>query len=381
MQLHNFDIETFLRDYWQQKPLLIKNPWSDWTNPLDPDELAGLACEDGVEARLVLQQRNQWNVEHGPIPEERFAKLPKTNWTLLVQAVDHFVPEVAELIEPFRFLPDWRIDDVMVSYAVDQGGVGAHYDQYDVFLIQGLGKRRWQIGAQCDHTTALQPNDQLRLLAEFDATEEWLLEPGDILYVPPRFAHNGIAVGDDCMTYSIGFRAPARSELIAHWCDYALTALNDDDRYADPGIAAVSNPGEISASAIDALQQMALEKLTDRAQFGEWFGRYSTTRKYTDDDIRPEQPISTEHLIEQMQRDDLVMRHPTSRFAFVRNGQHMQLFADGEVFDCTDAAALAEQLCAEPIVAIAADVLKSAPAVALLIALLNQGSLVFADDD
>ena len=299
-----------------------------------------------------------------------------------MQAVDHFVPEVAEMIEPFRFLPDWRIDDVMVSYAVDQGGVGAHYDQYDVFLIQGLGKRRWQIGAQCDHTTALLPNDQLRLLADFDATEEWLLEPGDILYVPPRFAHNGIAVGDDCMTYSIGFRAPARSELIAHWSDHLLTALNDDDRYADPGIAATSNPGEIAASALDALHQMALEKLADRANFGEWFGRYSTTRKYPDDDISPEHPVSTEQVFEQLQHDDLVMRHPTSRFAFVRDGENVQLFVDGEVFNCSDAAAtLAEQLCAQPIVAIAPELLKSTAAVALLIALLNQGSLVFADDD
>ncbi|MEK6638011.1 MAG: cupin domain-containing protein, partial [Pseudomonadota bacterium] len=144
MHLTQFDPEIFLRDYWQKKPLLIKNAWDVWENPLDPDELAGLACEDGVESRLIMQADNRLKVEHGPVPEKRFSKLGKVPWTLLVQAVDIHVPEVAALIPPFRFIPNWRIDDVMVSYATDGGGVGPHFDQYDVFLIQGLGQRRWQ---------------------------------------------------------------------------------------------------------------------------------------------------------------------------------------------------------------------------------------------
>ena len=143
MNFKTFDVDTFLRDYWQRKPLLIRNPWTAWQNPLDPDELAGLACEDHVESRLIKQARAAWKVEPGPIPETRFGKLGKAPWTLLVQAVDHHVPEVAALIEPFRFIPNWRIDDVMVSYASDGGGVGPHFDQYDVFLVQGLGTRRW----------------------------------------------------------------------------------------------------------------------------------------------------------------------------------------------------------------------------------------------
>jgi 50S ribosomal protein L16 3-hydroxylase len=142
MQLTHFDIAVFLSDFWQKKPLLIRNPWKAWSNPLEPDELAGLACEDGVEARLVVQTGDGWDVKHGPFEEMRFGKLDDRPWTLLVQAVDHHVPDVAALIAPFRFIPNWRIDDVMVSYATDGGGVGSHFDQYDVFLVQGLGTRR-----------------------------------------------------------------------------------------------------------------------------------------------------------------------------------------------------------------------------------------------
>jgi 50S ribosomal protein L16 3-hydroxylase len=280
MILPNFDIEAFLRDHWQKKPLLIRNPWRAWTNPLTPDELAGLACEDHVESRLIEQRRKTLKVEPGPLAEDRFGKLGKRQWTLLVQAVDHHVPQVAALIAPFRFIPDWRIDDVMVSYATDGGGVGAHFDHYDVFLIQGLGRRRWQVGGRCDSNTELLPHDDLRLLANFVALDEWVLEPGDMLYVPPRFAHNGVAVGDDCMTYSIGFRAPARSELIAHWCDHILAALGDDDRYADPDLVAAAEPEEITAAAIDRLHAMVLDKLGDRAAFARWFGEYVTTPKY-----------------------------------------------------------------------------------------------------
>ncbi len=250
MQFENFDSAGFLRDYWQRRPLLIENPWKCWTNPLDGDELAGLACEEAVESRLIEQSRDDWRAECGPFPEDRFRQTGKAPWTLLVQAVDHHVSEVAALIDPFRFVPNWRIDDVMVSYASDGGGVGPHFDHYDVFLIQGLGRRRWQVGAICDAATELLPHDHLRLVASFEPSQEWLLEPGDILYVPPRLAHNGVAVGDDCMTYSIGFRAPSRAELIAGWCDDLIAGLEDDDRYTDPGLAAQTNPGEISAEAI-----------------------------------------------------------------------------------------------------------------------------------
>ena len=282
MQLSHFDPALFLRDYWQKKPLLIRNPWGEWRNPLEPDELAGLACEEGVESRLITLGDDRLAMESGPLPETRFGQLGALPWTLLVQAVDHHVPQVAALIDPFRFVPNWRIDDVMVSYATDGGGVGAHFDQYDVFLVQGLGRRRWQVGALCDSTTPLLPHDDLRLLADFVPEQEWILEPGDILYVPPRIAHHGVAVGDDCMTYSIGFRAPSRAELVEHWSETLVDAMPDEDRYADPDLARQANPGEIAPAAIDRLHALVTEALADRAAFARWFGQYSSSPKYPD---------------------------------------------------------------------------------------------------
>ncbi len=382
MQLQNFNIDVFLRDYWQKKPLLIKNAFASWTNPLEPDELAGLACEEEVESRLITNTRNDWKLEHGPFPESRFSKLGNKQWTLLVQAVDHYVPEVAELIEPFRFVPNWRIDDVMVSYATDEGGVGPHYDQYDVFLIQGLGKRRWQIGQLCDNTTELLPHDDLRLLADFDAREEWILEPGDILYVPPRIAHNGIAVGDDCMTYSVGFRAPGQNELIAHWCDHLLADIPDDDRYSDPHLSTQKNPGEISVQAIEQLHSMITEKMLDKNAFARWFGQYNSTRKYPDMDWQPEEPIEVDELREFLSDGFPLCRNPASRFSFIRQGELFILFVDGQSFDCKDEAiALAEQLCAMGHIDISPDMLKSDAALTLLASLFNQGSIAFDEDD
>lgn len=385
MQLQNFDPDLFLRDYWQKRPLLIRNAFADWTNPLEPDELAGLACEEGVEARLITQSGGNWAPEHGPFPESRFTKTQPDPWTLLVQAVDHHVPQVAALLAPFRFIPNWRIDDVMVSYATDGGGVGPHFDQYDVFLVQGAGQRRWQVGALCDDATPLAPHDDLRLLADFEATEEWLLEPGDILYVPPRVAHNGVAVGEGCMTYSIGFRAPARSDLITHWCDHLLDSLHDDDRYEDrfdqPGEQPPANPGEITPAALARLHAMVTEKLLDRGAFARWFGAHSSTRKYPDTDWRPEDPITPQEL--RAYFDQSLCRNPASRFAFIRQGKDaLLLFVDGESFPCArETARLAEQLCAQDRIALDPALVQSDAALTLIATLLNHGSIAFDEEE
>jgi 50S ribosomal protein L16 3-hydroxylase len=382
MHLTNFDSATFLRDHWQRKPLLIRNPWAAWTNPLEPDDLAGLACEDHVESRLIVQKPKTWKVEPGPIPEKRFGKLGKAPWTLLVQAVDHHVPDVAALIAPFRFIPNWRIDDVMVSYASDGGGVGPHFDQYDVFLVQGLGTRRWQVGALCDDNTELLPHDDLRLLANFEPADEWLLEPGDMLYVPPRFAHNGVAVGDDCMTYSIGFRAPSRSELIAHYVDDMLGGLSDDDRYADAGLAAQTNPGEITAEALASLHGMVLEKLTDPAAFARWFGEHNSTPKYPDIDWAPEAAMGADELRARLAAGEPLHRNPASRFSFVRQGAGVLLFVDGECFECAgEVGDFAEMLCVGERVVISPPQIGSEVAMALLAGLINQGAVAFDTAD
>jgi 50S ribosomal protein L16 3-hydroxylase len=381
MQFGNFDTGAFLRDTWQRQPLLIRNPWTSWQNPLDGDELAGLACEEFVESRMIKQSRDHWQAEHGPFPEARLRKAGKRPWTLLVQAVDHHVPEVAALIEPFRFVPNWRIDDVMVSYASDGGGVGPHFDHYDVFLIQGLGQRRWQIGPVCDSATPLLQHDDLRLLAKFEPTHEWLLDPGDILYVPPGFAHNGVAVGDGCMTYSIGFRAPSSAELIAGWCDDLAAGMVDEDRYTDPGLAAQANPGEISAHAIAQLHTMVTEALSDRATFARWFGSYTTTRKYPDIEWQPEEPMVRADLQELLAQGMPLIRNPASRFSFIREETgDLLLFVDGECFECAGGfRVLAEQLCASDPLSLDAELAKSDEVAELIVQLFNRGSIGFEE--
>jgi 50S ribosomal protein L16 3-hydroxylase len=383
MQLDRFDIGLFLREHWQKKALLIKNPWTSWGNPLEPDELAGLACEEDVESRLITRVGDTWTLEHGPFPESRFGELGEKRWTLLVQAVDQLVPAVAALIEPFRFVPNWRIDDVMVSYAADEGGTGPHFDRYDVFLIQGLGKRRWRIGARCDRATELLPHDDLRLLAAFEAEDEWILEPGDILYVPPGIAHDGVAVGDGCMTYSIGFRAPSSGELIAGWSDDLVGDMQDDDRYADPDLRAQENPGEISAQAIARLHAMITGKMLDRDAFARWFGQYSSAPKYPDMDWRPDEPIRIEELRERLAGDAPLRRNPASRFSYIRQqADPLLLFVDGACFECgAESAAFAERLCARDRIEAGSDMMKSEEAMTLIAALFNQGSVVFDRED
>ncbi|HUD91249.1 cupin domain-containing protein [Sphingobium sp.] len=379
MQFSDFDIDLFLRDYWQKKPLLIRNPWKAWENPLEPDELAGLACEEGVESRLVVQTGENWALEHGPFPEDRFGNLGAAPWTLLVQAVDHYAPDVAALLDPFRFIPNWRIDDVMVSYASDGGGVGPHFDQYDVFLIQGLGKRRWRVGPRCDDATPLRPHADLRLLADFEATGDWVLEPGDMLYVPPGFAHDGVAVGEDCMTYSIGFRAPSRHDLIVEWTEQLVEDMTDDDRYADPDLTSAVHPGEIAPAAIDRLHTMTIEKLLDRDAFARWFGQHHSAPKYAEADWRPEEPVTVADLQALTGDGAVLLRNPASRFAFLREADGLLLFADGNAFPCAGvAAAMAERICAQDHLILDPSL---SEAMALLTALINQGSLMVDEEE
>ncbi|HWV12800.1 MAG TPA: cupin domain-containing protein, partial [Sphingobium sp.] len=273
-------------------------------------------------------------------------------------------------------------DDVMVSYATDGGGVGPHYDQYDVFLIQGLGKRRWRTGPRCDAATPLLPHDDLRLIAEFEPDQEWLLEPGDILYVPPGFAHDGVAVGDDCMTYSIGFRAPSRADLVEGWSAHQADIMLEEDRYADPSLTRQSNAGEISPAALDRMHSMVMEALGDRDAFARWFGLHNSLPKYADADWRPDEPIAPDEVHALLAQGSLLRRNPASRYAFIRQGPSLQLFVDGHCFECgEDTAPFAEELCSASTLAPTPHLAQVTGAITLIKTLIDQGSLAFDEED
>lgn len=318
----------FMRDYWQKKPLLVRQAIPSFESPISPDELAGLALEEEIESRLVIEHgAHPWEVRRGPFAEDAFVELPERDWALLVQAVDQFVPEVAELLEEFKFLPKWRIDDVMVSFAVPGGGVGPHYDNYDVFLLQGYGKRRWQVGQQCNTDSPTLQHADLKILAEFVKTEEWVLEPGDMLYLPPLLAHCGTAE-DDCMTYSVGFRAPSAAEVLTHFTDFLGQFLPDEERYSDADAQPTSDPTQIQRDALDRLKALLTEHMSDERLLMTWFGQFMTEPKYPE--LIAGIEIDEAGFIAGLENGAILIRNPSARMAWSEVGDDLVLFASGQ---------------------------------------------------
>lgn len=317
----------FLRDYWQKKPLLVRQAIPDFTSPISPDELAGLSLEEEVESRLVIENgAHPWELQRGPFTEDTYRQLPEKDWTLLVQAVDQFVPEVADLLEDFRFLPSWRIDDLMISYAAPGGGVGPHYDNYDVFLLQGYGKRRWRTGQMCDGDSPMLDHADLKILAEFHGEEDWVLEPGDMLYLPPRLAHFGTAV-DECMTLSVGFRAPSDAEVLTHFTDFVGQFLSDDQRYTDADIEPVEDPAQIRPDAIQRLKAILDRHLDDEHMLMTWFGQFMTEPRYPE--LVEGIDIDEESLLDEIESGAVILRNPSARLAWAEQADYLLLFASG----------------------------------------------------
>lgn len=329
-QLGDTDVDKFLQHYWQQQPLLIRQAIPHFSSLISPDELAGLALEADVESRLVREQTTDglWQVEYGPLSESTLTSLPNSGWSLLIQGVDRLLPSFAHLLKQFRFLPTWRLDDIMVSLAPEGGSVGPHFDYYDVFLLQAHGQRRWQLGEFCSEQTPRVSNTDLRILANFKAREEWLLNPGDMLYLPAKIAHWGIAVGES-MTYSIGFRAPRLSEIISEYCDSYLEQLGEDPYFRDPPRTPNLASAQITDADVDTVRSMLNVLLQDREQIVRWFGHYVT--RAVDDNIVDEFATSESEL------------DPATRYQFeigVRRayyclGDFSLLFINGMAFNCS----------------------------------------------
>ncbi|NKQ12484.1 ribosomal protein uL16 3-hydroxylase [Pseudomonas sp. SST3] len=318
----------FLRDYWQKKPLLIRQAIPSFESPVSPDELAGLSLEEEVESRLVIEHgETPWELRRGPFSEDTYQSLPERDWTLLVQAVDQLVPEVAELIEHFRFLPNWRIDDVMISFAAPGGGVGPHFDNYDVFLLQAHGQRRWRVGQMCDGDSPVLQHADLRILADFQGTDEWVLEPGDMLYLPPRLAHFGTAE-DACMTYSLGFRAPSAAEVLTHFTDFLAQFLPEEERYSDADLVPVEDPHQIQNDALERLRAMLAEHMGDERLLLTWFGQFMTEPRYPERVQGPE--IEEQELLATLNDGAILVRNLSARLAWSEVDIGLLLFASGQ---------------------------------------------------
>lgn len=370
-------MDVFLRDYWQKHPLLIRQAFPDFELPLEPDDLGGLGCEESVLSRLIEYERphDRWTVHTGPLDEALFARLPDRDWTLLVQDVDKWDADVAELLEHFRFLPSWRIDDVMISYAEDGGGVGAHVDQYDVFLLQGLGRRRWSIDTRPHPPTHFRDDVELKLLREFSPDHTWTLQPGDMLYLPPGVPHDGVADGA-CMTFSVGMRAPSRAELLLDFTEHVAERLPDTERYGDADLVPAQHTGEIDAQALarvaDTLGPAA--GLVDRDTLADWFGRFITRYRSAQFAAPPPHPTTAAELSAALQQGAALLRHPWTRMAWLpgTDGVNATLFVAGEAVSCPQA--LAERLCAQTRLTFGK--LPASDGLTILLSFLNQGHMV-----
>ena len=334
--------QQFLDEYWQKKPLLIRQAFVDFETPISPDELAGLAAEPEIESRLIEEQgeTGAWQVTNGPLSEQDFAKLPETHWTMLVQDVDKHLPELQTLFDPLRFIPDWRRDDLMISFAPEHGTVGPHTDGYDVFLLQALGERCWQIGAQAQYDIELIAGLELQIMADFEADQTWVLSPGDLLYLPPHFAHYGVAL-NDCMTFSFGFRAPSQVELLDGVVNTLLEHNLAKIRYGDPDLKVSDQSSEIDVGSIKRLKQLLHQTIDNNEEIlTEVLGRFVTETKQSLVELAAEQ-VDDKPTIEQVntlfEQGEQLQRNIYSRVAWTNNNDSPQLFVAGEAY-CVDSA-------------------------------------------
>ncbi|MFV5547711.1 JmjC domain-containing protein [Acinetobacter oleivorans] len=322
--------EQFLAEYWQKKPLLVRNGLPEIVGLLEPQDVQELALEEHASARLIRQKDknpNEWHVKSSPLTKGDFQKLPKL-WTLLVQAVDHYSFDLSELWKKFPFIPQWRRDDIMVSYAPKGGSVGKHFDFYDVFLVQGHGHRRWQLGQMCDANTAFVPNQPLKLLPEIDVQFDEILAPGDLLYVPPGMAHYGVAE-DECLTFSFGFRMPNVAGMMERISDQFSANSLLQNPVVDIARQQISQIGEINTSELSHLKDLVLAQLQDSAALDAAIMSYMSEPKYPDN-IPEADEIEADDLKEILHEGYEVLLEPASRLLYTEKNGTLNFWGNGE---------------------------------------------------
>jgi 50S ribosomal protein L16 3-hydroxylase len=340
--LGNFSPEQFLQEFWQKKPCLIRQAIADFKPLLDGDDLAGLACEEMAESRLIKGsvEAANWTVAHGPFNDADFSALPDKNWTLLVQDVEKHYAPLQALMQQFSFIPNWRLDDLMISYAATGGSVGPHIDQYDVFLLQAEGTRRWQI-AQSFEPDLLE-GCPLNVLQQFTSEQEWVLEPGDMLYLPPNVAHLGIAL-EPGMTWSIGSRAPSGADLLQGLGEWLAFSVDEGGRYSDPDLKPTRRAGEIDPQALLGLRQLMLARIEDNDGLDDYLAAFMSRFRLAHDPVPPPGLTNPESLLKALQNGSRLFRNPWTRLTWIENLKCARLFAAGHPYDCS--VWLAESLC------------------------------------
>jgi 50S ribosomal protein L16 3-hydroxylase len=365
-----------LKQHWQKKPLYLKQAWLNFEDPIQEDELAGLALEDFITSRVVLRDGASWRTEQGPF--ESYEAFGEQGWQLLVQAVNHWVPECQAIVEAFDFLPDWRVDDLMMSFCTQDGGVGPHIDDYDVFIIQGKGARRWQVGMNTAHQARPDSKD-LALIEDFEPILDVTMQAGDMLYIPAGYPHQGQTPSGHALSYSLGFRAPLQRELVAHWGQYLEDNQVGKERFVSKDEA--SNCGIISESHQQLMQQMVKQSLQDSASFKDMLGQLLSQSAFELNAEPLAEAIDAATLQAWIQKDLTLHRVPGLKI-LTHEHDSPRVFINQEVYALE---AHTQTLCyllanlkSYPAVVLA-ELIESPLATELLIDLVNQGYLFLED--
>lgn len=330
----NIDLDAFLAEYWHKKPTIIKQGFKDFTDPISAEELAGLTMEEEIDSRFVSNLNGEWRAQHGPLPKSLFTQLSESHWQLIVQACNHWHLGAAELVEPFKQLPQWLFDDLMVCYSAPEGGVGPHIDQYDVFIIQGSGKRHWRVGAMDEGQYKESIQGALRQIEGFDAIIDEVLEPGDILYIPPGFPHEGNTL-EPSMSYSMGFRSPKEQELLSHFADYVLANDKGDVHLHNPAMQTQANNGEILSTDLALLTQMLKSALESQQDVEHFLATSLSQSRHQLDIVEPDETYTAEEIYAHLDAQGNVVKTSGLRALYFRNDtQHV--FINGEQFRIED---------------------------------------------
>jgi len=338
----NLNPHQFLEEYWQKKPCLVRRAFPEFEPLLDGNDLAGLACEEMAESRLVSGtfEATDWRLQHGPFNDDTFAKLPEDNWTLLVQDVEKHYAPLQDLMQQFSFIPGWRLDDLMISYAATGGSVGPHTDQYDVFLLQAEGRRRWQIAH--DYDPGLLPDCALNVLRSFTPEQEWVLEPGDMLYLPPGVAHHGVAL-EPGMSWSIGARAPSAADLLQGLGEWLAFLPGEGGRYSDPALKPAARAGEIDSAALRGLHELMQGHLEGSDGLDQFLAAFMSRFRLANEPAPPPEQLQSKDVAAALSNGATLMRNPWTRLAWVETTGGARLYAAGQPYDCS--IKLAESLC------------------------------------